>query len=375
MTIRYDARGRFDDVAYFLAKDWSVHEKCSNKTIAQRLRSCAATVGYWLRQSLPPSARAQRRNPHAKRIAARRRLVESTIKKKTVVRGQRFTPKRRDLRTRDTVRLPFGSTARAARELKRQHPQMKVSKTTVWRDCKQLGLKAYTQPRGPRLSADNVAARLLFAKALMSRRQFWSSCFSDEKWFDSDDGGRTFQWLRRDEHCLPRQYQRGGPRVMVWACIAPGYRRIIRVPAADNGTGSVKIDAAMYTKIIRPALIDIRDRGLVFQQDNAPGHTKATNGGYFKRLRVKTLADWPPNSPDLSPIETMWAIIAKRVTQRAPFGEDELWKFVEEEFANVGEETVKGLLASFETRLRLCAAIGGGLVTNRALAAQRRKAK
>lgn len=375
VSLRYNAKGRFDDVAYFLARDWSEHDQCSNKEIARRLAVCAATVGYWLRAGHPPSQREPRRDPHAKRIEARRRLIKTTIKKRVKVTGTRLTPKRRTVKTRETTRLPFGSTGKTARELKRQHPQLHVSKSTVWRDCKAMGLKAYTQQRGPRLTEDNMRARCTFAKELLGRRPFPTICFSDEKWFDSEDGGRSWQWLSPGEVGLHRQHQRGGPRVMVWACIGPRFRRIVRVPASDNGTGCVKINGAVYGKLIAPALAEMKKRKLTFQQDNAPGHQKITNAGFFREKRIDTLEGWPANSPDLSPIETLWAILARRVCERAPFGEDELWGFVQEEFLAASEDTIQGLLTSFELRLRLCVKNDGGLVANRQLSAASRKAK
>lgn len=364
----YNAKGRFDDVAYHLARGWAEHEKCGKKTIAARLNSCAATVSYWLRSDTPPSARKPRRNPRLAAINERRRLVEDAIRQRTVVKGTRYSRKRRTASHRECVRFPYGSTARAARYLKQKHPLMQVSKTTVWRDLQHLRLKAYVRSRAPRLSANNIKARVAFCKRTLADKAVEGIAFSDEKWFDSQDG-RSWQWLSPGEYGDARLKEQGGPRLMVWAVIAPGYRAIVRVPPGEGGAKSIKIDGAVYTRMIRPTLLELRRRQLTFQQDNAPGHAKAANSGFFEKLKLRTLGGWPPNSPDLSPIETLWAIIARRVTERGPFGEDELWEFVEEEFANVSEETVAGLLASFAQRVRICRRERGATVTRRMLAA------
>ncbi|GFY06014.1 uncharacterized protein TNCV_3863181 [Trichonephila clavipes] len=44
------------------------------------------------------------------------------------------------------------------------------------------------------------------------------------------------------------------------------------------------------------------------------------------------LLSWPARSPDLSPIETMWSMIAQRLTQNTPPATtpDQLWKRVED---------------------------------------------
>ena len=50
----------------------------------------------------------------------------------------------------------------------------------------------------------------------------------------------------------------------------------------------------------------------IFQQDNAPCHTSKDSREYLKRFENK-LKFWPPNSPDLSPIETIWSFIQQKL--------------------------------------------------------------
>ena len=44
---------------------------------------------------------------------------------------------------------------------------------------------------------------------------------------------------------------------------------------------------------------------LQFQQDNAKGHAAAFTKSVFEAIRIEPIF-WPPNSPDLNPIETLW---------------------------------------------------------------------
>ena len=44
---------------------------------------------------------------------------------------------------------------------------------------------------------------------------------------------------------------------------------------------------------------------LYFQQDNAPGHASAFTKSVITAAGIRVI-EWPPNSPDLSPIETIW---------------------------------------------------------------------
>ena len=44
---------------------------------------------------------------------------------------------------------------------------------------------------------------------------------------------------------------------------------------------------------------------LLFQQDNAKGHASAFTKSVLAAAGIKVM-EWPPFSPDLNPIETLW---------------------------------------------------------------------
>jgi transposase len=57
--------------------------------------------------------------------------------------------------------------------------------------------------------------------------------------------------------------------------------------------------------------------GLVFQQDGGPGHTFVYPKAYMKARGVVPIF-WPPVSPDLSPIKTMWKRIKDILSLLSP---------------------------------------------------------
>ncbi|GFX33953.1 transposable element Tcb1 transposase [Trichonephila clavipes] len=74
-------------------------------------------------------------------------------------------------------------------------------------------------------------------------------------------------------------------------------------------------------------------RGLataIFQQDNARPHVERIVQRFFVHHQIELLP-WPARSPDLSPIENMWSMVAPRLTQITPLAAtpDQLWQRVE----------------------------------------------
>ena len=59
----------------------------------------------------------------------------------------------------------------------------------------------------------------------------------------------------------------------------------------------------------------------VFQQANDPKHTSRLCNGYFTKKEsdgVLHQVTWPPQSPDLNPIEMVWDELDSRVKEKQP---------------------------------------------------------
>lgn len=73
--------------------------------------------------------------------------------------------------------------------------------------------------------------------------------------------------------------------------------------------GTVRMDSKFYCRILNAAFIPFSKKeynGFArLVQDNAPAHKSAYTTTLLQQWEIATV-DWPPESPDLNPIELVW---------------------------------------------------------------------
>jgi len=79
------------------------------------------------------------------------------------------------------------------------------------------------------------------------------------------------------------------------------------------------INEGSYSGIIIPIVDEILQEHpeLQFQQDNGPGHASAFTKSVLKAAGIRVI-EWPPHSPDLSSIETIWDDIKDYIQEHYP---------------------------------------------------------
>jgi transposase len=235
---------------------------------------------------------------------------------------------------------------------------VKVSSLTVRRALHKAGLGAVEKQAKPKLSPENIRACLEFAR----RHQYWTVedwkrvIWSDEtkiNRFCSD--GRSWCWVRGDESQNPRQFKQtvkhGGGSIMIWGCMT------------SQGLGCMcqivgTMDQHLYKQILQDELIGTIElfnmdvERVVFQQDNDSKHKARIVQEWLNEQPFEVL-EWPPQSPDLNPIEHLWAALKRRLNryERPPNGMIELWERVQVEWYKIDKETCLRLVESMPSRI------------------------
>ena len=106
-----------------------------------------------------------------------------------------------------------------------------------------------------------------------------------------------------------------------------------------------------------------KDTPFLLMQDGAPCHVSRKTMKFLKS-RVRVIDKWPANSPDLNPIEMIWAIIKLAVKARKPKNLDEIEKYINEAWDSIEIETINKLVRSFRDRLLLMLHFGGKSISD-----------
>ena len=154
----------------------------------------------------------------------------------------------------------------------------------------------------------------------LNRRQSGQVLFSDESKVNVNRlDGRVRVWRARGEsrsdHCIQRYNQWGGGSLQICGDISQ-FRRTNLVFLNGN------VNAATYANgVLRPEAVPFLwqniGRNGTLQHDNARPHTAQHTTTFLRNNGVQVM-DWSAISPDLSPIENVWAELKRRVYAHRP---------------------------------------------------------
>ena len=148
----------------------------------------------------------------------------------------------------------------------------------------------------------------------------------------------------QDQH-VAQTAKFGGGSVMIWGCMtSSGPGLMCRVEGTMNSEQYGKVLASELQGTIEMYGLN-RDQ-LIFQHDNAPCHKARVITQWLEQQCYTTLR-WPAQSPDLNPIETLWAILKQRLNayEAPPNGVLELWERVKRCWSEISPDVANQIKA------------------------------
>lgn len=287
----------------------------SEKNIILRMRSDGipfSTIAFHLNRSEPGVRKFYIRNAknisHSSPLPPARKPLLSERSKRAIARE-----------VRKNRRTPISEITKNINETLKVASN--ISTRTVQRALHSMGYHSRAGKRKPLVSLSNRKKRIRWSRGHLrwSNSQWRNVIWSDESRFSlfgSDGPARV--WRKSYEKyfgdCLIPKVKKS-PSVMVWSFMT--FDTLGPLIIMDEN-----INSKNYIQILEENIVPFinnsnRKESFIFQQDNAPAHKASKTLEWFKKNNIKVM-DWPPNSPDLNPIENVWWELEKAVRDHIP---------------------------------------------------------
>lgn len=161
--------------------------------------------------------------------------------------------------------------------------------------------------------------------------------------------------------CIIPTVKHGGGTIMIWGCMtAQGVGEVCVCEGRMNSTRYIQ----MLEEVLEPSVVRFFDSvsgDYFFQQDNAPCHKARQSTRWFTENGIK-LFDWPPQSPDLSPIENLWHILKENVRKHKISTKEALKQKIRDEWESISPDVCLKLVSSMPKRVKAVIKAKGGSI-------------
>lgn len=251
-----------------------------------------------------------------------------------------------------------------------------IARSSVQRIIKMdLRLKCFKKQKAHELTVANKLARLTRARQLLQRYPaplVNFIVFTDEKLFTvasprnaQNDRVYAVQGTKKKDISADRLL-RTRPTFSKSVMVSVGVSALGRtgIHFVDPG---VKINGDYYrnTLLLEDLLPDIQELSefFIFQQDGAPAHRARETVELLQRVTPDFIPPtlWPPNSPDLNPVDyRIWGIMQEKVYRTKVRDVDDLRERIVKAWEELDQRIIDCAVGEWRKRLRACVRVAGG---------------
>jgi transposase len=230
-----------------------------------------------------------------------------------------------------------------------------VSRSVIYRIARDMHWKTYVAKQSQTPTPAQRKKRLAFAKAWLENEREWDrAVFIDETSFEvgGGTGGKRRVLAPNRESVVPDEIIDHPTKVHALGAICS------QGPVALHlftGNLDAKRFQAMLTAFVIPRADAVfGDRSWYLVMDSDPKHTAGSTVSALQSAGVEFIpkSDWPARSPDLNPIEHVWAQIKRIVRKERPKSQYTLKSTVRREWDDLALPFIHNLVESMPSRLK-----------------------
>lgn len=242
-----------------------------------------------------------------------------------------------------------------------------VHRNTIRRYIRSIGYANRIARKKAFLNATHREKRLAFAH----RYKHWSVhewkhvIWTDESSFEVGKYYRQIRvWRKVNEKffsaCLAPTFKSGRTSVMVWGAFSGFFKSpLVILPQGERTSEHFVRTVYEGTLSGLYFMHDIPER-ITLMEDGAPVHRGKIATSWREAHGIKKF-DWPPNSPDLNPIENVWRIVKDKLRHYdRPRSSQEMIQTVTTVWNEVSEDELFRLISSMPDRLKAVIEAKGG---------------
>ena len=261
---------------------------------------------------------------------------------------KRKTSEREDLDI-ITMAKKYRTSSSAEISISMSRQKIDISSRTVRRRLNEEGLYKLKPLAKPLLSDTHRDNRLKWAKA--NKKTNWSKIiFTDETTISQFNKPKKV-WRQRGE-IIKAPTVKHSAKVHVYGCFSEeGFGNIY---CFTNNLNAELLCTIYKTTLLSSArkLFGRDNHSWRLQEDNDPKHTSEKAERWRNEHDINRIS-WPSQSPDLNPMENVWAVLKANVSNHKPTSTKDLIRIIRKEWKALDKVFAENLVGSMKNRISL----------------------